>query len=115
LRNRFDYVLLDISSGLNKYKLDFLNFADRIVIVTTPDSSAIADSYAMIKALYFSLRSPVINLLTRMVSTEEEGDTLFEKFNLIVQHFLNHQIGNLGYLINDNETKGIVSNLLLGE
>jgi flagellar biosynthesis protein FlhG len=49
--NKYDFVLVDTSSGLNSYVQEFLNISDEIIALTSTDPSAITDVYALIKML----------------------------------------------------------------
>jgi len=70
--------------------------ADKILVITTPEPTAITDAYAMIKVLYYRAKSPDINLVINLAQTEEEGKTIYNKINLIVQHFLNKTVAHAG-------------------
>src|SRR4030095_6298620 len=46
-----DLVLIDTGAGLGREIISFMNCADMAVIVTTPEPTAIADAYALIKCV----------------------------------------------------------------
>lgn len=46
-----DYILIDTGAGLGREVLSFMSTADLPVVVTTPEPTAIADAYALIKCL----------------------------------------------------------------
>jgi len=105
LRKDFDYVLIDTGAGITDYTIDFVLSADKIVVVTTPEPTAITDAYAMIKVLYFRAKHPNISLVVNMAQTEDEANNIYNKINLIVQHFLNKKITNLGFILIDKNLK----------
>jgi septum site-determining protein MinD len=43
LKDRYDIILMDTASGLNKYSLSAMRVADEVLWVTTPDEPSIAD------------------------------------------------------------------------
>ena len=96
LRSNFDYILIDTGAGISDNTIDFVVSSDKVIIITTPEPTAITDAYAMIKVLYYRLKNPDLNLVINMVQTEEEGKNIFNKINTIVQHFLNKTIKFLG-------------------
>lgn len=51
LEEQADLVLIDTGAGLSSSVMDFVVSSDEAVIVTTPEPTAIADAYAMIKVL----------------------------------------------------------------
>ncbi len=96
LRKEFDYILIDTGAGISDLTIDFVLSADKVIVITTPEPTAITDAYAMIKVLFYRSKSPDLNLVINMVQTDEEGKTIFNKINLIVQHFLNKSVNHIG-------------------
>ena len=105
LRSDFDYILIDTGAGISDYTIDFVLSAEKIVVITTPEPTAITDAYAMIKVLFFRAKRPNISLVINMAQTEDEAKNIFNKINLIVQHFLNKSISSLGYIPIDKTIK----------
>jgi flagellar biosynthesis protein FlhG len=52
LRRSADVVVIDTAAGIGPSVLDFLRAADLALVVTTPEPTAIADAYALIKCLH---------------------------------------------------------------
>lgn len=71
----FDLVIVDTGAGVHQRNRDTLLFCDQIVIVTTPDPTALTDSYATIKLV--AQRDPrkpfavVVNMAERIADGEE--------------------------------------------
>ena len=105
MRKDFDYILIDTGAGITDYTMDFLYATDKIIVVTTPEPTAITDAYAMIKVLFFRAKNPNISLIINMAQTEDEAKTIYNKINLIVQHFLNKSVNNLGFILLDKNVK----------
>ncbi len=96
LKPEYDYILIDTGAGISDYTMDFVLSSEKIVIITTPEPTAITDAYAMIKMLFYHHKSPDISMVINMVQTDEEGKNIFNKINMIVQHFLNKQVKHIG-------------------
>lgn len=47
----YDYIYVDTGAGINTQVQEFLNVADEIIAITTPDPSALTDVYALIKMI----------------------------------------------------------------
>ena len=47
----FDYVLIDTSPGIGSNVMDFIEVADDVLLVTTPEPTSIRDSYAALKTI----------------------------------------------------------------
>jgi len=108
LRKNFDYILIDTGAGISDFTVDFVLSADKVIVITTPEPTAITDAYAMIKVLYFRSKSPHISLIVNMAQTEDEAKNIYNKINLIVQHFLNKSIQHLGYIPIDKSIREAV-------
>lgn len=71
----FDLVIVDTGAGVQQRTRDTLLFCDQVVIVTTPDPTALTDSYATIKLV--AQRDPkkpfsvIVNMAERIVDGEE--------------------------------------------
>ncbi|MDX9869866.1 MAG: MinD/ParA family protein [Candidatus Cloacimonadales bacterium] len=102
LRKDFDYILIDTGAGISDLSVDFVLSADKVLVITTPEPTAITDAYAMIKVLFYRAKSPDIGLVINLAQTDEEGKTIFNKINLIVQHFLNKSVVHAGTIPHDS-------------
>jgi len=105
LRKDFDYILIDTGAGISDFTVDFVISADKIIVITTPEPTAITDAYAMIKVLYIRSKRPNISLMVNMAQTEDEANNIYNKINLIVQHFLNKTVANGGFIQVDKNIK----------
>jgi len=93
-----DIILFDTGAGLSPNVLAFVLAADEVLVVTTPEPTAIADAYAMIKVI--SQRSPDadLKLIVNMASSSKEAGDIAEKIISVSRQFLSVQVGYLGYL-----------------
>lgn len=96
----FDYLIMDIGSGINSYVQTFLKNADECVLVTTPNPTAITDVYTMIKIL--SSTHGNINLIVNKTNSEDEGIFIYKNiqkvvYNNIAKDILINYLGSLNY------------------
>jgi len=96
-----DIILIDTGAGLSKSVLSFVMAAQEVVIVCTPEPTAITDAYAMIKTIGLGDRGKRIKLLINRVESMNEGKITFEKLQNATKKFLNVHIEKLGYLTED--------------
>jgi len=101
LRSDYDYILIDTGAGISEYTTEFVYTSDKIIVITTPEPTAITDAYAMIKMLHYHMKAPDISVVINMVQSDEEGQNIFNKISQIVQHFLNRQVHYLGCIMQD--------------
>lgn len=61
----FDFVVIDTSPGIGSNIMDFLNLADEILLITSPEPTSLKDSYAALKTIVKEVPGkpviPVIN------------------------------------------------------
>ena len=111
LRDKFDYILINTNACISHDSLDFLIAADKIVIVTTSEPSSITDTYAIIKVLFFRAKKPKIAIIVNKPANSEEAKAIYDKIELIVQHFLNEKIQSFGFVINEDDYSDIVESI----
>ena len=99
--NGYDIVLFDTAPGIGTHVLNFNSSADEIVVVSHPEPTALADSYALIKVLATERREKNFRLLINRVRSLEEGIESFRRIVGVSDEFLNISIDFLGSLPED--------------
>lgn len=95
---QFEYVIVDTGAGLVPKTIDAAVAVQRMVLVATPEPTAIADAYATMKALLTERSDTAVHLLVNMAESQSEADELQEKFAELAMRFLGAQIDNRGYI-----------------
>ena len=94
-------------AGISDAVLEFLVASGEILLVTTPEPTSITDSYSLLKALNrhprFSCEESKIKVIANKVDKEEDGITLFNKLNVVVQRYLKLPIEYLGAIPQDDK------------
>ena len=105
-----DIILVDTGAGLNKGVMKFVIAADEVIIITTPEPTAITDAYAMMKA-YSNYRGEApLRLIVNRVTEKEEGDLVVGKLMNVAMRFLGVSITELGMVYEDrNMVKAVKS------
>ncbi|GAA0365202.1 MinD/ParA family protein [Bacillus horti] len=101
LHGQVDYIILDTGAGLSNESLRFILAADDVIVVTTPEPTAITDAYAVLKMVYTQQQKPNIRLVINRCSSHKEGRETGQKLKLVTRRFLNQEIGVLGYIPDD--------------
>lgn len=96
-----DFILIDTSAGLSQMVVDFILRADEVFIVTTPEPTAVSDAYALVKILFGMNASLPVKTLINLARSRNEAEEVFERFSLVVAHFLGKQTEYLGCLLED--------------
>lgn len=91
-----DVLLIDCAAGLSRNVLSFIAAADDVIMVTTPEPTAITDVYSIIKIVNnYNLHS-TINLVVNMVHSIEQGAAVFKRVHKVCHNFLDVDINFLG-------------------
>lgn len=96
-----DCFLIDASAGLSKSVLSFALSADEIMVVTTPEPTALTDAYGLIKTIHQQRFNGQIKLVVNRVSTAAEGVSVYNKLKTAVNRFLKYEIEFLGAIRED--------------
>lgn len=96
-----DILLLDCGAGLSRNVMSFALTADRIVVVTTPQPTALTDAYATIKALLREGCEAGISLCVNMAESRCAALATFGRVATVAEKFLNYSVANQGYILDD--------------
>lgn len=98
-----DILIIDTSAGVSESVLSFLEAADDVVIVTTPEPTAITDAYGIIKVMSTEIdRTDLsIKLIVNRTQSVTEGKKVATRVINIAGQFLNQKIDYLGCIYDD--------------
>ena len=93
-----DLIILDTGAGISEGVVEFAAGADEVIVITTPEPTAITDAYAAIKVI--SARNPAVKfyLLVNFAKNQEEAEEVARKIKLVVENYLAFHLENLGYI-----------------
>lgn len=97
----YDVIVIDTASGLLPHTNLALSVADDIILVTTPELTAISDAYALYKVLISSDHETKASLLVNRQNSAEEAEYIYRKFATVTDQFLGRAPGYLGRLADD--------------
>jgi flagellar biosynthesis protein FlhG len=95
-----DMVVLDAGSGLNQVVKRFWQAADIVLLVTTPENTAVMDSYATIKVFTASPKRSQVQVFVNCAD-KVAGEGVFARIERACAHFLSIEIESAGYLRQD--------------
>ncbi len=98
-----DILIIDTSAGVSESVLSFLEAADDVIIVTTPEPTAITDAYGIIKVMSTEIdRADLsIKLIVNRTQSVTEGKKVATRVINIAGQFLNQKIDYLGCIYDD--------------
>ena len=108
-KSSYDFVVIDTSASLSQTIIDFSLLADDLIVIITPEPAAVSDGYAMIKVLNNIRDGMLFNVVINFVESKEEAEEVYERFSLVVEHFLGAEINFLGFIREDRSVKDAIT------
>lgn len=99
---KVDILLIDTSAGISDNVMSFVLSADEALLVTTPEPTAITDAYAIIKLASRNKQKNSMGLLVNRARSSEEAAAIGKKLSLIARKFLEFELKNFGFLLDDS-------------
>lgn len=96
LHENFDLVLIDTEAGISDNVTYFTVAAQDILVITTPEPTAITDAYALMKLLSSQYHQKDFLLCVNSVQNGSEGLDVFEKLTMVSGRYLDISIDYLG-------------------
>lgn len=96
LDEQFDVVLIDTEAGISDNVTYFNVAAQDILVVTTPEPTAITDAYALMKLLSTQYHQKRFLLAVNAVREPDEGLDVFEKLTMVSGRYLDISLDYLG-------------------
>ncbi len=105
----YDVVIIDTEAGISENVTYFNVAAQEILVVTTPDPTAITDAYAIMKVLSTKYHEKRFNLLVNSVASQDEALDVYKKLTLVANRYLDISIDYIGCLPFDKRMRESVS------
>ena len=98
---RADVTILDTGAGLSRTVLALALAADEVLVVTTPEPTALTDAYAMVKVLTQRRPELPLRLIVNLVEHAAQAREVHGHMDRIVQRFLRREIPLAGWIPRD--------------
>ncbi|MFO8153481.1 P-loop NTPase [Thioalkalivibrio sp.] len=104
----FDYLLLDTAAGISETTLDFVSAAHQVLLVITPEPTALTDAFSLLKLAL--RRHPVdCEVVVNMAASFNEAHSVFQRFHGAVGKYLEADVSFLGFVQRDESLRTAVS------
>jgi len=97
-----DIVLLDCGAGVSRNVLAFAEAADDLWVVTTPEPTAMADAYALIKLASRGSVVPRLSVVVNCARSAREAKTVAERIAHVAMQFLEQPVRPIGHILRDD-------------
>ncbi|HEY2420305.1 MAG TPA: MinD/ParA family protein [Neobacillus sp.] len=102
LQTYADFILLDTGAGISKELVDFIVASDETILITTPEPTSIADSYAVMKTVFqYSKQSMKFRLVVNRAHSYREAVETSRALKKACSHFLKFNLKTLGFIMED--------------
>lgn len=110
LETRTDFLLVDTGAGMGRSVRNFVLAADVVLVVTTPEPTAMTDAYALIKSVVQKNPAADIKLIVNQVESRAEADEAAARLSTAMLRFLGASTEFLGAIPVDREVPRCVRN-----
>ena len=101
MNSDFDFVLIDTEAGISENVTYFNTAAQEILVVTTPEPTAITDAYALMKLLSNQYHEKHFNLIVNFIKDEDEALDVYRKLTMVANRYLDISIDYIGSIPQD--------------
>ena len=105
----FNYAVIDTAGGIVQESISLALLSDEVLVVSTPEPTAVMDAYVLVKAIKRINSSASLKLLINNAKNEAEAEEVRIKFDLVSDHFLNMKIDYAGFIPSDTSMEQAVS------
>lgn len=96
-----ELIVLDTGAGISRRVIEFCLASGEVVVVTTPEPTAIADAYAMIKVLGQADPSLKVWLVANMANHRGEAEQILDRITMLSRRFMGLEVARAGYVLTD--------------
>ncbi|NQV29034.1 MAG: MinD/ParA family protein [Rhodopirellula sp.] len=100
LERNHDILIVDTSTGIHRIVRQFATAADQILLVTTPETTSMADAYSTIKAMA-SPDCPPIDIVVNQTESASQAKAIVGRLQQTSKMFLKKPIGYAGHVSHD--------------
>jgi flagellar biosynthesis protein FlhG len=101
LCNGADFVIFDTGAGISKNTTSFLAMADEVLVVTTPEPTAVVDAFAVIKLLSQAPDPARIGVVLNMAHSAREAERVVNGIVITAKKLLHVPVGKRGVILQD--------------
>jgi flagellar biosynthesis protein FlhG len=109
LNREFDFVILDTGAGIHRSVLSFVLAATEVLVVTTPEPTAITDAYGLLKIVHQQSPEAKVRLIVNMAKNPNEAEVVADKLNSVLREYVEWEVEYVGYILQESQLAKAVS------
>jgi len=92
LQQEADTIVVDTAAGISRSVVNFCLASDHVLVVTTPESTAMTDAYGMVKVLARKHYEGPISIVVNMARDVAEGKAAYQRIADVARRFLGRDL-----------------------
>ena len=108
IKNKPEYMLIDVGAGAESSSLTFMASADRVIIVVTAEPTSFIDAYGLIKTSFLDYKMNNFGVIVNMAHSQIQAKLNFDKFRAITQKFLDVNLKFIGGVCSSQRIKNSI-------
>jgi flagellar biosynthesis protein FlhG len=92
---------VDTASGVSENVVETIMLADRALLVTSLDPSAVVDTYATVKVLSTAAPALDLGIVVNNVRNADEASLAFKQIDIAAKRFLTRSLDDYGFILED--------------
>ncbi len=101
LERQHDFLIIDTGTGIHRTVRHFVSAAQIVLILTTPEPTAIADAYATLKVLTAGNALPHPHILVNQADSPEQAREIIARVQQTARTFLHLTVTTAGFIPRD--------------
>jgi len=107
-QGEIDTLIIDTGAGISSNVAFFCISAQTIIVVVSPEPTALTDGYALIKVLFTKYQEKDFKILVNSANSAEEALAVFERLSVAAEKFLQVSLDYLGFIPKDDSIEKAV-------
>jgi flagellar biosynthesis protein FlhG len=96
-----DFLLIDTAAGISDNVVELLMMAERVLVVTSFEPTAVVDAYAMVKILTAASPNKDVGIVVNAARDSDESGLVFRQLDIASSRFLHRGLRYYGFVVQD--------------
>lgn len=101
LARDLDFLIIDTAPGIDDHVFQLARLADEVIVVASPEPTAIVDAYAMVKLLVAAIPEAPIGVVVNAARDAAQANLVFLQIVTAAKRFLGRSITSYGFVVRD--------------
>lgn len=88
LESEGDFILIDTSAGISRNVMGFIGAADELILVTTPEPTALTDAYGMLKVIAEKGLQQKCSVVVNVTRSPHQGRSTYASLSRVAGRYL---------------------------